>query len=169
MESKSLVNFQSQMRQNCYTKLFPKSNRSTNYEWSLPFLLVFGPPGRSSSEKNYSVKSKIATSWGLLDQFIGPIYWTSLLDQKKTPCMWNNIYQILLLFKRMTNLKVKRDHQWGVLLLVFHPSTHPPICWDESRSGVLPKGQHSWNISVMKEARLDQKVFLDSLGNLFCP
>lgn len=67
----------------------------------------------------------------------------------------------------MTNLKVKRDHEWGVLLLVFHPSTHPPICWDESRSGVLPKGQHSWNISVMKEARLDQKVFLDSL--MECP
>ena len=29
-------------------------------------------------------------------------------------------------------------------------------------SGVLPKGQHSWNISVTKEARMDPEVVLDS-------
>ena len=29
-------------------------------------------------------------------------------------------------------------------------------------SGVLPKGQHSWNISVTKEARVDPKVVLES-------
>ena len=28
-------------------------------------------------------------------------------------------------------------------------------------SGVLPKGQHSWNISVMKEARIDPEVVLE--------
>ena len=28
-------------------------------------------------------------------------------------------------------------------------------------SGVLPKGQHSWHISVMKEARMDPKVVLE--------
>ena len=29
-------------------------------------------------------------------------------------------------------------------------------------SGVLPKGQHSWNISITKEARIDPEVVLDS-------
>ena len=29
-------------------------------------------------------------------------------------------------------------------------------------SGVLRKGQHSWNISVTKEARVDPKVVLES-------
>ena len=42
-------------------------------------------------------------------------------------------------------------------------------------SGVLPKGQHSWNISVTKEARVDPKVVLESSmecpsrGIFFCP
>ena len=41
-------------------------------------------------------------------------------------------------------------------------------------SGVLPKGQHLWNISVTKEARMDPKVVLDSSaeclfrGIIFC-
>ena len=34
-------------------------------------------------------------------------------------------------------------------------------------SGVLPKGQHSWNISVTKEARVDPKVVLES--SMECP
>ena len=34
-------------------------------------------------------------------------------------------------------------------------------------SGVLPNGQHSWNISVTKEARVDPKVVLESL--MKCP
>ena len=34
-------------------------------------------------------------------------------------------------------------------------------------SGVLPKGQHSWNISVTKEARGDPKVVLELL--MECP
>ena len=32
---------------------------------------------------------------------------------------------------------------------------------------MLPKGQHSWNISVTKEARVDPKVVLESL--MECP
>ena len=42
-------------------------------------------------------------------------------------------------------------------------------------SGVLRKGQHSWNISVTKEARSDPKVVLESSmecpfrGIFFCP
>ena len=42
-------------------------------------------------------------------------------------------------------------------------------------SGVLPKGQHSWNISVTKEARMDLKVVLELSmeclfrGIFFCP
>ena len=41
--------------------------------------------------------------------------------------------------------------------------------------GVLPKGQHSWNISAMKEARMDPKLVLElsmecpSWGSFFCP
>ena len=34
-------------------------------------------------------------------------------------------------------------------------------------SGVLRKGQHSWNISVMKQARMDPKVVLELL--MECP
>ena len=34
-------------------------------------------------------------------------------------------------------------------------------------SGVLPKGQNSWNISVTKEARMDPKVVLESV--MECP
>ena len=34
-------------------------------------------------------------------------------------------------------------------------------------SGVLRKGQHSWNISVTKEARVDPKVVLESSAE--CP
>ena len=34
-------------------------------------------------------------------------------------------------------------------------------------SGVLPKGQHSWNISVMKEARVDPKIVLEL--SMKCP
>ena len=34
-------------------------------------------------------------------------------------------------------------------------------------SGVLPKGQHSWNISVTKKARVDPKVVLES--SMECP
>ena len=34
-------------------------------------------------------------------------------------------------------------------------------------SGVLPKGQHSWNISATKEARVDPKVVLES--SMECP
>ena len=34
-------------------------------------------------------------------------------------------------------------------------------------SGVLRKGQHSWNISVTKEARVDPKVVLES--SMECP
>ena len=34
-------------------------------------------------------------------------------------------------------------------------------------SGVLPKGQHSWNISETKEARVDPKVVLESSAE--CP
>ena len=42
-------------------------------------------------------------------------------------------------------------------------------------SGVLWKGQHSWNISATKQARMDPKVVLESLmecpfrGIFFCP
>ena len=42
-------------------------------------------------------------------------------------------------------------------------------------SGVLPKGQHLWNITVTKEARMDPEVVLDSSaechfrGIFFCP
>ena len=42
-------------------------------------------------------------------------------------------------------------------------------------SGAFPKGQHSWNISVTKEARVDPKVVLESSvecssrGTLICP
>ena len=42
-------------------------------------------------------------------------------------------------------------------------------------SGVLPKGQHSWNISVMKEAKMDPKVVFESSAKcsfrriFFCP
>ena len=42
-------------------------------------------------------------------------------------------------------------------------------------SGVLPKGQLSWNISLMKEARVDPKIVLElsmecpSRGIFFCP
>ena len=45
----------------------------------------------------------------------------------------------------------------------------------ERGSGVLPKGQHSWNISITKEARMDPEVVLDSSaeclfrGIFFCP
>ena len=35
------------------------------------------------------------------------------------------------------------------------------------RSGVLLKGQHSWNISVTKEARVDPRVVLES--SMECP
>ena len=34
--------------------------------------------------------------------------------------------------------------------------------FDTRGSGVLRKGQHSWNISVTKEARMDPEVVLDS-------
>ena len=41
------------------------------------------------------------------------------------------------------------------------------VSLDSRESGVLRKGQHSWNISVTKEARVDPKVVLELL--MECP
>ena len=38
---------------------------------------------------------------------------------------------------------------------------HKNFEFERRGSGVLQKGQHSWNISVTKEARVDPKVVLE--------
>ena len=59
--------------------------------------------------------------------------------------------------------------------LILNSWAHGNVIHRIRGSGVLRKGQHSWNISVMKEARMVPKVVLESSmeflfhGIFFCP
>ena len=92
--------------------------------------------------------------------------WSSLpsISFMKRPLNFIIIFSQLVMVEKLTWHFVVYKHKF----VSFQNHFISSLLWLDIRgSGVLPKGQHSWNISVTKESRVDPKVDLESL--MECP